>query len=266
MTRNSIATARPSCARRPDPAESAEAAALAELDRGLVNAGRVGRPALRPRPAAALIVADLAGAEPRVLLGRRNPALRFLPDSFVFPGGAVDPGDGRVGTAAGLRDDELRRLLAASPGLTPTGARALAVAAVRELGEETGLLLGEADTAPVPRWPGFAERRIAPRLDCLRFVARAITPPGMIRRYDTRFFLADAADIAGEIAGIVGPDAELVELCWATPEGADLLPLHAMTRAILAALRQGLHSRFERAMAVPFFRARRGRFVRSDID
>ena len=48
----------------------------------------------------------------------------------------------------------------------------------------------------------------------MHFVARAVTPPRRKRRYDTRFFTADASTIAHRIDGKVGADFELVELVW----------------------------------------------------
>src|SRR4051812_12319574 len=57
---------------------------------------------LRPRPAATLILLDRSGSEPTVLMGRRNPALAFMPGKFVFPGGRIEPGDRKMNVAGAL--------------------------------------------------------------------------------------------------------------------------------------------------------------------
>jgi 8-oxo-dGTP pyrophosphatase MutT (NUDIX family) len=102
-------------------------------------------------------------------------------------------------------------------------ARGLALAAIRETFEETGLLLGSkresAPVAPPGPWTAFAEASIHPDLSTVHFIARAITPPRRKRRYDTRFFTADVSAIAHKIEGKVGPDAELIELVWLPLDG-----------------------------------------------
>ena len=60
---------------------------------------------VRPREAASVILLRGGDAALEVLLGRRNPGARFMPDAWVFPGGAVDDGDG------GLRTTALRELV-----------------------------------------------------------------------------------------------------------------------------------------------------------
>ena len=78
-------------------------------------------------------------------------------------------------------------------------AHALAAAAIRELWEETGLPLGQPGPADLPGdWAGFAARGLRPDASALRFIFRAITPPGRTRRFDARFFLADAGALAGD--------------------------------------------------------------------
>ena len=97
-----------------------------------------------PRPAASVIV--LRGGEERleVLLVQRTPDARFMGGAWVFPGGAVDPGEGE-------------------------GEEALRAAAVRELAEEAGIVLGEGgELVPFSRW---------------------ITPAQVKIRFDTWFYL-----------------------------------------------------------------------------
>ncbi|MBV8428774.1 MAG: NUDIX hydrolase, partial [Hyphomicrobiales bacterium] len=61
-----------------------------------------GFPNQRPKHAATLILLDHSGKEPTVLMGRRNPAHKFMPGKFVFPGGRLDPVDRRMSVASPL--------------------------------------------------------------------------------------------------------------------------------------------------------------------
>ena len=75
----------------------------------------------------------------------------------------------------------------------------------------------------------------------MHFIARAITPPRRPRRYDTRFFTADASAIAHRIEGKVGADAELVELVWLPLDGSrQRIDMLAITEIVLRDL-QGQH-------------------------
>jgi hypothetical protein len=56
---------------------------------------------------------------------------------------------------------------------------------------------------------------VIPRLEALDFVARAITPPGHLRRFDARFFMADAAHIAHTLDGGAASGALLTPI-WLT--------------------------------------------------
>ena len=85
------------------------------------------------RDAATVIVLRDRDTRPRILMGQRGAKAAFMPNKFVFPGGAVDPGDGAVPLAAPLTPLCTARLEEdACPGM----AHALAVAAIRELWEE----------------------------------------------------------------------------------------------------------------------------------
>lgn len=180
------------------------------------------RRTLRPRDAATLILVRRDRVEPEVLMGHRSARHVFMPNTFVFPGGRVDPEDARVPVATPLRPAVAERL---HRNATPTRARALALAAIREAFEETGLLIGRpaADVDPerVPAsWRPFFEQGIAPALDVLDYVFRAITPPGDVRRFHARFFIADARHVQGEIRG----SGELLDLQWIPIEHAIAMP------------------------------------------
>lgn len=238
---------------------------VSDLDEGLKRfSPRPGGP-LRARDAATILLVDRTDpGAPKFLFGRRNPRLRFLPDKFVFPGGALDRADRAIECDGDLGADCARRLAAMTRRTSTELGRALALAAVRELAEETGLYLGIAAEARANgAWTDFSARGLKPSLAGIRYVARAITPPHAPRRYDTRFFAADASTVAARDEGAVGPDRELVELAWATAEEARRLDLHPMTAAVLAELERTLD---EPPAQVPFFRVKRGRFVRDWVE
>ena len=175
-------------------------------------------PNQQPRDAATLILIDRSGPTPKVLLGRRHARHAFMPDVFVFPGGRLDPAD-RLLPATGELDPRIEtRLMQQVRRPTRSKARALALAAIRECFEETGLLIGarraDAPDTPGGRWHDIVENSIMPDLSGLHFIARAITPPRRPRRYDSRFFAADVTCVRHRVEGVTGPDAELTELVW----------------------------------------------------
>lgn len=224
---------------------------------------RVG--ALRPADAATLILVDLAGGVPKVLLGRRHPSHRFMPDKFVFPGGRVERGDWTGETASSLHPGIEARLLRRVRYPSPAKARALAHAAIRECFEETGLLVGRlAQQAPAELASGgrLRSRQLRADLGALHFIARAVTPPGRARRFDTRFFAADAQAIGYRAEGVVRPDAELVELKWIPIEEAAQLDMPTVTRVVLEELEARIAAGFNPAVPVPFYRLHRRRFYR----
>jgi len=92
-------------------------------------------PVVRPRDASSLIITRRERQKIFVLMGRRSPTARFMPGVFVFPGGAVSSGDGRVLPAAEL-DPTYTPLMGI--GRSHSRARALAMAAVRERFERRG--------------------------------------------------------------------------------------------------------------------------------
>jgi 8-oxo-dGTP pyrophosphatase MutT (NUDIX family) len=140
------------------------------------------------------------------------------------------------------------------------------VAAVRETFEETGLLLGVRTDEPIAAtsgpWQAFAEAGILPDLGVMRFIGRAITPPGRPRRFDARFFTADATAIAHRIEGVTGPDAELTELVWMTLAEAKQLDMPAVTGVMMEELDARIADGFGHDLPVPFYSMPRGRFQR----
>lgn len=225
-----------------------------------------GGPALRPRDAATLILLDRSGADTKVLMGRRHQRHVFMPGKFVFPGGRVEPYDARMEVAAPLPPTMEARLLKRVQRPSPGRARALALAAIRETFEETGLLVGKTTTerpaAPADSWRFFAEAGIRPDLSALQFVARAVTPPGRVRRFDTRFFAADAGAVARQVDGVVGDHGEFVELAWVPLTEVRHLELVTITRVIVEELETRIAAGLDPDLEIPFYRMLHGRFVR----
>jgi 8-oxo-dGTP pyrophosphatase MutT (NUDIX family) len=199
-----------------------------------------GRAALRPRDAATLIIVRRdAAAKPRVLMGKRHASHAFMPNKFVFPGGRVDPADCRVEPIADLdpvvRDKLMARMRGAA---TPARARGLAMAAIRETFEEVGIIIGRWGDAQRPpsrssTWRAFHDTGHRPDLSAMRLFARAITPPGRTRRFDTRFFIADASAAANLDRPVRAASEELLDPYWVTIEEARGLDLPSITRDIL---------------------------------
>jgi 8-oxo-dGTP pyrophosphatase MutT (NUDIX family) len=214
-------------------------------------------PNSEPRDAATLMLIDRSGPTPTVLLGRRHAGHKFMPGKFVFPGGRIEPLDRQMSTVSELHPDTQNKLneRVATPG--PDYARAFALAAVREMAEETGLLLGVKRDAPPPTpgeiWAEFAKANVHPDLGNLHFIARAITPPRRPRRFDTRFLTADASAVAHKIEGVVGPDSELVELTWVPIEEATHLDMPTITGIVLEELLARVEAGMARALPVPFY-------------
>lgn len=183
------------------------------------------------RDAATVLVVrrDAGGAS--VLMGMRGAGAAFMPSKFVFPGGAVDPEDAQVALARSLGPTCRARLLQ-EDGLSPD---AIAAAALRELAEETGLLIGRPGGAPCG-WPGHAKAGLTPDAGPLIYLFRAITPPGRPRRFDAHFFVADAADIAGDPDDFGAACDELSHLHWVPLDQAGALDLPFITEVVLAEL------------------------------
>lgn len=187
------------------------------------------------RNAATVVVIRRDGGEPRVLMGQRGRSAAFMASKFVFPGGALDPGDAAIPAARPLSSRCRARLTSrADPDL----ADALAIAAIRELWEEAGLALA-LPKGPLPaespeHWRDFFDLGHRPAADALEFMFRAITPPGRPRRFDARFFLADARRISGSPDDFSRADDELSFLSWLTLSEARALDLPFITEVVLA--------------------------------
>ena len=226
-------------------------------------------PNSRPQDAATLIIVDRRESEPRVLMGRRHDAHVFLPGKFVFPGGRISPADSRLRTSDDLDPVVMRKLLVDMKGKeSRERARALALTAVRETFEETGVLIGKPrgrnSSTRSPMWREFLEQGVSPSLAGLRFVARAITPPRRPRRFDTRFFCTTHEAIAGSVET---DNRELLDLHWLTFQKAQALDLPTITQVVLEELYSHLRAGRlpPKDAPVPYYFMRHGRFERQLI-
>lgn len=218
-----------------------------------------GHPTIRPRDAATLILLRANGSTTEVLAGRRSQGHKFMPGVYVFPGGRRDPGDSRV-AVAGRLDPQTEQKLCYRAGsrMSPTRMRALAVTAIRETYEEVGLMIGE----PI----AGTSLPFIPDLSALRLVARAITPPGRIRRFDTRFFAAFTEELNVDLSHLKAGD-ELEVLEWIDLRDLGRLKMPDITMAVLADINNmlAISPQLSLEIPVPFYYMHRGKFVREEI-
>ncbi|WP_419899664.1 NUDIX domain-containing protein [Roseomonas sp. USHLN139] len=167
---------------------------------------------VHPRDAATLILwRRRTDGTVEILTGQRHAGLRFMPNRLVFPGGRVDFEDRAAPAATELRPETRAFLERRAP---PRLARALAIAAARELEEETGLTLGGR----------------LPRLDVLDYLCRAVTPATNPIRFNARFLIAPAEAAEGSITG----SGELEQLEYRDLEMLRSLPVAPITGKVLA--------------------------------
>lgn len=211
-----------------------------------------GNTRIRPQDAAALILIDRSGDTPRVLMGRRASGHVFMPDVYVFPGGRRDSGDHALPYCADLDAMVLNKLMTAPAArIGRRRARALALTALREMQEETGIVAGH---------------DAGPDLSRLRYIARAITPPGNVRRYDTHFFLAFCDETVFDLTHLRDTD-ELEDVQWLDIATISGVKLARITQTVLDDLKTLMETdptlSFENP--VSFYSARHGQFVRSRL-
>ncbi len=176
-------------------------------------------------PAASLIPARAGNGRLEICLLQRSRSSRFMPGSFVFPGGWIDASDRDAafwGPRCDLSADVVRRL---ARGADPATAVSAALAAVRETFEEAGVLFASPADAAAAAAPtversafrhAFDGQRLTLTLTPLSPWSHWITPVGMPRRFDTRFFVAAAPE-----GQSVRPDGrETTAAVWLPPRAA----------------------------------------------
>ncbi len=193
---------------------------------------------VKPHPAATVTLVRDAPGGLEVLLLERSQSLKFMPGAFVFPGGAVDAGDGAPeleSLCIGMEDAAASRILGVE-----RGGLAYWVAAIREAFEEAGILLAYDGQGRVVELNGTAGERFQKHrqvldggrhsafgdvlraeglrlaADRMQYFGHWITPVTAPRRYDTRFFLA-AAPAAQEASC---DRTETVSHVWLRPRDA----------------------------------------------
>ena len=156
------------------------------------------------RPAATVVVVRDGPSGIEVLLGRR-PARQAFGGAWVFPGGTLDPEDHDIDLTGIDLDDGAWR-----------------AAALRELAEEVGIFLTEPEHSVDRPLEGAAVYRSVRDADAaflperLAYLSNWITPEGIAKRFDTRFYLA-VVEPSTPI-GPISPELEVVE--WVRPEAA----------------------------------------------
>lgn len=200
----------------------------ADLIRAEAKAGK----SVRPRDAATLVLYRMDDDRPRILMGCRSSGHDFMPDKYVFPGGRVDTEDASAPSVSEL-DPNVEQQLRHKSRRRP---RAFPLTAIREVFEETGLIVGRASdpvsSAPAA-WADYYANRVAPCLAGFSFVGRAITPPMRHKRFDARFFMADAADCLIDDRP-PADSRELADLRWFTLSEAGELDLPNVTRYVIS--------------------------------
>lgn len=176
------------------------------------------------KPAATIL---LLRDEPQfeVLMVQRHHQIEFASGALVFPGGKSHPGDHLedwAGQVLGWEAHDAEQ-------------RALRIAAIREVFEEAGVLLGRrrdgaplgelacpldvrqaVDAGTVPFLDVVRDLDVLLDLDALTVFARWITPPLTPKRFDTWFYTAHAP--ADQLAACDG--RETVDARWTAPAEA----------------------------------------------
>ena len=203
------------------------------------------------RNAATVIVVRNKHDNPSVLMGQRGVNAAFMPSKFVFPGGAVDDQDLSIDIKKSINEVCKNRLLKENEN-GPWNA--LVAAAIRELFEETGQIIGVEQEwlEPPSSWRGFAKTGYVPDASHMSFVFRAITPPGRPRRFDARFFLIQAEELQTDLDDFSMASDELSHLQWIPLTDTKNFDLPFITQVVLAEIAGNLMNSGCPAR-VPFF-------------
>ena len=178
-----------------------------------------------PRPSSTVVLIREAAGAPKIFMVKRHASSSFG-SAYAFPGGVLDAADAEIEDSCSGRSaaDAERIIGVAAGGLD------FYVAAIRELFEETGVLLATAEISTDAlaemrdrlnrdeiSWTGFV-RETGARMLCneLHYFSHWITPEQMQKRYTTRFFVAQCP--AGQVAH--HDERELTNSTWITAANA----------------------------------------------
>ena len=229
-----------------------------------------GEKAVRPRDAATLIIVQQA-KEPRILLGKRSIKHKFMPGKFVFPGGRLDYIDQRIKVPAELTHTVLTRLRRETrSNVSDAKLRGLALAAIRETFEETGLVVGRPSNHALRTtnhsWSQYFSHGVVPPLEDMDFIARAVTPPYRSRRFDTRFFMVHDSTIHSDPSKVSSASGELLDLHWLTLNEARQTDLPAITRMVIDLVEERLKipQQLQQAQPARFVRNAKSTWIKSN--
>lgn len=192
------------------------------------------------RPAATVVLLRDGPAGPEVFMVRRQEGTAFMAGAHVFPGGRVESADGEAVDSTWC--DGVEAAAEQLDDLSQADATAFRVAAMRELFEESGVLLARNVPRPAardafislagaeaqarfekyrvdvhngmtPLRDIFVREGLRLALDALVAFAHWVTPPNDVRRFDTRFFLARTPPEQVP----VHDDAEATHSAWLRP-------------------------------------------------
>ena len=211
------------------------------------------------KDAASVILIRNSKSNPSVLMGQRGKNASFMPNKFVFPGGAVEENDFRVNSLKKLNVNcSARMAYQCNEDLV----LALSVAAIRELFEETGIIIGYKQkwTGIIPsEWEPFANLGFVPDASNFKFVFRAVTPPGRPRRFDARFLYLDADTLSKEtnLDDFSNASSELSHLQWIPIKEVRKFDLPFITEVVFAEVVSNLSKNMD-LQRVPFFQNSEG--------
>lgn len=228
--------------------------------------------AVRPRDAATLIIVRQEGKHPKILMGKRAASHKFMPNKFVFPGGRLDVVDQRLNMPFELADPVMTRLRKATQArVSDNKLRGLALAAIRETFEETGLIIGRQAQTRLRSgnavWQSYFDHGVEPPLEHLDFICRAVTPTHRNRRFDTRFFMVYDEFIHTDPETMEKASGELLDLHWLTLDDARQLDIPAITRSVIDMVegRMQLDRKAQLHAPTPYFHTKNRKWAVSEL-